>query len=36
MGSTVVLLLGPRGPALADGIAAGRAVRVGEPIALPR
>jgi phosphatidylserine decarboxylase len=36
MGSTVVLLLGPRGPALADGIAAGRAVQVGEPIALPR
>jgi phosphatidylserine decarboxylase len=36
MGSTVILLLGPEGPALADGIAAGRAVRVGEPIALPR
>jgi phosphatidylserine decarboxylase len=36
MGSTVVLLLGPRGPALADGIAASRAVQVGEPIALPR
>jgi phosphatidylserine decarboxylase len=36
MGSTVVLLLGPQGPALTEGIVAGRAVRVGEPIALPR
>jgi phosphatidylserine decarboxylase len=36
MGSTVVLLLGPQGPALTEGMVAGRAVRVGEPIALPR
>ncbi len=36
MGSTVVVLFPPQGPALADGIAAGRAVRVGEPLALPR
>jgi phosphatidylserine decarboxylase len=36
MGSTVVVLLPPRGPALLDGIVAGRAVRVGESIAAPR
>ncbi len=30
MGSTVVVLFAPQGPALAAGIAAGRAVRVGE------
>ena len=36
MGSTVVVLLPPRGPELIEGIAPGRAVRVGEPIARPR
>jgi phosphatidylserine decarboxylase len=36
MGSTVVVMFAPRGPALAEGIAAGRAVRVGEPLGLPR
>jgi phosphatidylserine decarboxylase len=36
MGSTVVVLLPPRGPELVEGIAAGRAVRVGEPIARSR
>ncbi len=36
MGSTVVVLFGPQGPALVDGIAAGRAVRVGERLAMPR
>jgi phosphatidylserine decarboxylase len=36
MGSTVVVLFEPRGPALAGGIAAGRRVRVGEPVGLPR
>ncbi|HEU5468916.1 MAG TPA: archaetidylserine decarboxylase, partial [Steroidobacteraceae bacterium] len=33
MGSTVVVMFPARGPRLVDGIAAGRAVRVGEPIA---
>jgi hypothetical protein len=36
MGSTVVVLFAPQGPALDGGIVAGRAVRVGEPIGLPR
>lgn len=36
MGSTVVVLLPPRGPVLHEGITAGRSVRVGEPIASPR
>jgi phosphatidylserine decarboxylase len=36
MGSTVVVLFAPQGPALLDGIAAGRAVRVGERIGRPR
>lgn len=36
MGSTVVVLFGPRGPALVAGLAPGRAVRVGERLALPR
>lgn len=36
MGSTVVVLFAPQGPALVDGVAAGRAVRVGEPLGLPR
>jgi phosphatidylserine decarboxylase len=35
MGSTVVVLLPPGGPRLLEGIAAGCAVRVGEPIARP-
>ena len=33
MGSTVVVMFAARGPRLVDGIAAGLAVRVGEPIA---
>jgi phosphatidylserine decarboxylase len=36
MGSTVVLLFGPRGPALVEDLAPGRALRVGERIALSR
>jgi phosphatidylserine decarboxylase len=36
MGSTVVLLFGPRGPALLEGLAPGRGLRVGERLALPR
>jgi phosphatidylserine decarboxylase len=36
MGSTVVVLFGPGGPALAPGIAEGRAVRVGERLATAR
>jgi len=36
MGSTVVLLFGPRGPALAGDLAPGRALRVGERIASSR
>jgi len=36
MGSTVVVLFGPGGPALVDGLAPGRAVRVGERLALCR
>jgi phosphatidylserine decarboxylase len=36
MGSTVVLLFGPRGPAIVDGMAPGRTVRVGERLAAPR
>jgi len=36
MGSTVVLLFGPRGPALVEGMAPGRELRVGERLALPR
>jgi phosphatidylserine decarboxylase len=36
MGSTVVVMFAPQGPALAPGIAAGRSVRVGELLGLPR
>ncbi len=36
MGSTVVVLFSPRGPALVEGISPGRAVRVGERLAMPR
>jgi phosphatidylserine decarboxylase len=36
MGSTVVVLFAPQGPALVGGLAPGRAVRVGERLALPR
>jgi phosphatidylserine decarboxylase len=36
MGSTVVVMLSPSGPRLVDGFAAGRAVRVGERMAMPR
>ena len=36
MGSTVVVLFAPQGPALDSGVVAGRAVRVGEPIAMSR
>jgi phosphatidylserine decarboxylase len=36
MGSTVVVLFAPQGPALLEGIVAGRAVRVGERIGRPR
>jgi len=36
VGSTVVVLFGPRGPSLAAGVGAGRVVRVGERLALPR
>ncbi len=36
MGSTVVVLFGPRGPALLEGLAPGRAMRVGERLALCR
>lgn len=36
VGSTVVVLFGPQGPALATGLTPGRAVRVGERLALPR
>jgi len=36
MGSTVVVLFAPTGPALVPGIEAGRAVRVGERLALAR
>jgi phosphatidylserine decarboxylase len=36
MGSTVVLLFGPRGPALVEALAPGRALRVGERLALSR
>ncbi len=36
MGSTVVVMFGPRGPALLQGLAPGRALRVGERLALPR
>lgn len=36
MGSTVVVLFAPQGPALDGGIVAGRTVRVGEPIGLQR
>lgn len=36
MGSTVVLMFGPRGPALVEGMAPGRALRVGERLALAR
>ena len=36
MGSTVVVLLPPRGPKLLESISAGRAVRVGEPMARHR
>jgi len=36
MGSTVVVMFGPRGPALVEGIAAGRVLRVGERLAMPR
>jgi phosphatidylserine decarboxylase len=36
MGSTVVVLFGPRGPALIEDLAPGRALRVGERIAQSR
>jgi phosphatidylserine decarboxylase len=36
VGSTVVVLFGPRGPSLVAGAEPGRAVRVGERLALPR
>jgi phosphatidylserine decarboxylase len=36
MGSTVVVLFGPRGPALLEGLAPGRAMRVGERLATCR
>ncbi len=36
MGSTVIVLWGPRGPALVEGLAPGRALRVGERLALAR
>jgi phosphatidylserine decarboxylase len=36
VGSTVVVLFGPRGPTLATGLKPGRAVRVGERLGLPR
>ncbi|MGH8244743.1 MAG: archaetidylserine decarboxylase [Steroidobacteraceae bacterium] len=36
MGSTVVVMFAPQGPALVAGIAAGRAVRFGERLAMPR
>jgi phosphatidylserine decarboxylase len=36
MGSTVIVLFGPRGPALVEGLAPGRTVRVGERLALGR
>jgi phosphatidylserine decarboxylase len=36
MGSTVVVMLAPAGPKLVDGFAAGRTVRVGERMAMPR
>lgn len=36
VGSTVVVLFGPQGPALVAGFAPGRAVRVGERLAVPR
>ena len=36
MGSTVVVLFGPRGPDIEPGIAEGRAVRVGERLATAR
>ncbi len=36
MGSTVVALFSARGPALVDGLAPGRAVRVGERLAMHR
>lgn len=36
MGSTVVVLFGPRGPAIEPGIAEGRVVRVGERLATAR
>ena len=35
MGSTVVVMFGPRGPTLVQGLAPGRALRVGERLALP-
>lgn len=36
MGSTVIVLFGPQGPALVEGLAPGRALRVGERLAMPR
>ena len=36
MGSTVVVMFGPQGPALVEGLAPGRALRVGERLAVPR
>lgn len=36
MGSTVVVLFGPHGPALVEGLVPGRALRVGERLAMPR
>ena len=36
MGSTVVVLFGPQGPALVEGLVPGRALRVGERLAVSR
>jgi len=36
MGSTVIVLFGPQGPALVEGLAPGRPLRVGERLAMPR
>ena len=36
MGSTVIVLFSPYGPALVEGLVPGRALRVGERLAMPR
>jgi phosphatidylserine decarboxylase len=36
MGSTVIVLFGPYGPALVEGLVPGRGLRVGERLAMPR